>query len=326
MPDEPTTENDVLGSIPGIDDDAPTDNTESIEQSTPTTETASDTETQQTTDSETSSGSDTGEQRARTSGSPQDLLDAQGNVVARAGAERRHYETAQRLRNETQQLTTRNRELTARLDALEGANTLGTQYGLSADELTAGAQLMKSWKEDPAGTVKYMLTQAQAMGHNVADGGTDVRAIKSMIDEALAPIRGRYESEQQQEQTRQEAQQVYNNFMASYPDAAVHQNALAQLLDNEPSLSLEAAYFKLKSAFAERGLDWNVNLETHLANSQRQQGQQEIPPNRGGQQQPLPSGSVNSGAVTDTAEIASADASFDDIIKQSMSEAGMNYS
>ena len=48
-----------------------------------------------TSDKQGANGSDDKDKKVQ-AGSPQDIVDAQGNVIAKGGIERRHYETAQR--------------------------------------------------------------------------------------------------------------------------------------------------------------------------------------------------------------------------------------
>ena len=248
---------------------------------------------------------------------PQDLVDANGNVIARGGKERRLYETAHKERTRSNDLQQQVTSLQGQLDAVNQAGSVGTQLGLTPEEVTTGAQIMKSYKDNPVETVKYMLPQTQAAGHNVEGiTGTDVASIKQMIDDAMSPILQDRQTQIDAQTNEAEAQQTYNRFVGSYPDAPVHANSLARLLEEDQTLSPEAAYFKLKSFYAEKGLDWSKPLET-LEQEARQAPQQEST-------QTLPQGSANVSNVTDQSAVASINTPIDDIIRQSMREAGIN--
>ena len=279
-------------------------------------------ETQQADSGQSSdNGTGTEPQQQQTRG-PQDLVDREGNVIAKGGKERRFYEQLQVQKQQNGTLNQQVQQLQSQLDAINNAGTLGTQYELTPEELTTGAQLVKSFKDDPVNTVKYLLTQAQAAGHNIEDigaGGADMSAIKQMITEAISPLAAEQQQRVESEQNRQEALKVYQDFMAKFPDSNIHEDSLARLLESDRSLTPEAAYFKLKSFYLEKGLDWNTPLDVH---AQQEQQKQQVP--EVNTQQTLPSGgNIPAQNVTDTADIADVGTSYDDIIRQSMRDANI---
>jgi len=258
------------------------------------------------------------EQQARPVSGPQDLVDAAGNVIAVGGKERRFYETAQREKARADNTQREVESLQAQINAVNNAGTLGTQYELTPEEVTTGAQLIAAYKKDPVETIQYMLTQAQASGHNIdaiANGGMDMKSVKQMLDTALKPL----VSEQQEKVDTQEANdralEVYNGFMTQHPDAAPHESSLARLLQEDPNLSPEAAYYKLQSFYAQRNLDWTKSLEQLQATAKQQPSVNT--------RQPIPNGGITPRNVTDTAQVADVNTSTDDIIRQAMAEAGI---
>ena len=316
-----STDEAILESIgEGASLDEPTTE-EATEVNTSETQEASP-ETQQADSGQSSEAGTGGEPQQQQTRGPQDLVDREGNVIAKGGKERRFYEQLQTSKQQSAALNQQVQQLQAQLEAINNAGTLGTQYDLSPEELTTGAQLVKSFKDDPVNTVKYLLTQAQAAGHNIEDigaGGADMSAIKQMITEAISPLATEQQQRVEAEQNRQEAVKVYQGFMAKFPDANVHEDSLARLLESDKSLTPEAAYFKLKSFFLERNLDWNTPLEAHAQQEQQRQQAPEV-----NTQQSLPSGgNVPAQNVTDTADIADVGTSYDDIIRQSMRDANM---
>ena len=314
-----TTDEAILSSI-GEGDEQTTDDGVTEESSG---ETADTTEEASTASSEQSTDGSTNEQRQRPTSGPQDLVDGQGNVIAAGGKERRFYETAQREKQRADSVSRELNTLKSQMDAVNNAGTVGTQYGLSPDEVTTGAQLIAAYKNDPVEAIQYMLTQAQSNGYNVdgiTSGGTDMQAVKQMLDNALAPILGEHQERADTQAANDRALEIYNEFNSKYPDSAVHEDSLTRLLQQDPNLSVEAAYFKLQSYYAQRGLDWTKSLTT----LQTEQDAQQAPVSVNTQPQPPDGGSVPHANVTDTAQVADVSTSTDDIIRQAMSEAGIN--
>ena len=312
-----STDEAILDSIGEGDEQTSTEGSSEQDsgENTETTEQTSTASSEQGTE-----GSTDQKQQQRTSG-PQDLVDAQGNVVATGGKERRFYETAHREKQRADQATQEVQTLKGQIEAINSAGTLSTQYDLTPEEVTTGAQIIASYKENPVETIQYMLTQAQASGHNVeaigGGSGMDMKAVQQMLDNALKPLVSEHQERADTQEVQDRALNIYNEFTNKYPDAAPHENSLARLLQQEPSLSPEAAYFKLQSYYAQRGLDWTKSLEQ----LQAQQAEQQSSANT---QQALPEGGVPSANVTDTAQVADVNTSTDDIIRQAMADAGIN--
>ena len=250
-----TTDEAILDSI-GEGDESVTDDGATEESSGAQTD--SDTSTHTTSGEQSTDESVDGKQSGTPNG-PQDLVDANGNVVAAGGKERRFYETAQREKQRADSANGELETLRAQMEAVTNAGTVGTQYGLSPEEVTTGAQLIAAYKNDPIEAIQqYMLTQAQAAGHNIdaiGGGSLDMQAVKQMLDNALAPIVGDRQKEVETQEAYDRAENIYNEFNSKYPDSAVHEDSLSQLLAQDPSLSVEAAYYKLQSYYASRGLE-----------------------------------------------------------------------
>lgn len=253
------------------------------------------------------------------------LVDQAGNVIAKAGKERRLWERVQRMEHfEVPQMRQQITELTQAAGQREVLNNVPRQLGLSDEETLQGMRLIASYKKDPVATINYILTEARSAGHNlqgVGQGQVDLAAINQLLDQRLKPLIDDREAVQRQTEASQQAQIQYNDFITRFPDAATHEDVLARLLAGDPKLSAEAAYYQLKLWVQENGLNWNQPLQAQIATLQAQGGntQQAVPPiggNRGG-----------NAPVTDTrqaAAVASADADTADIVREAMREAGMN--
>ncbi len=310
-----STDEDILKGIGEGDEPSTDDSTKEKDAGTPTdlAGTALAPGSQQGTDK-----GGTGEQKGQ-AGSPQDLVDKDGNLVATGGKERRFYETAQRERVRADGLTKEVTDLKSQIEAVNKAGTVGTQYGLTPEETTTGAQLIAAYKKNPVETIQYMLTQAQAQGHNVDainSGGIDMAAVKQLLDTSLKPLLDARNEEADTQATNAKALEIYNDFTAKFPDAAIHESSLARLLKQEPSLSPEAAYWKLRSYYNERKLDWTKSLEQLQA--------QVAKPGEGNTQQALPEGGINAENAVDADRVADINVSLDDIIRDAIKEAGIS--
>jgi len=263
-----------------------------------------------------------GEQSRKPAG-PQDLVDRDGNVVATGGKERRFYETAQREKGRAEGFQREVETLKGQLEAISGAGTLGTQYNLSPEEVTTGAQIISAYKENPIETIKYMLTQAQASGHNIDDliagGATDMDAIKQMINTSLAPLLDSHNEQVVTQENQQQAQQIYDKLMSDHPDAGIHEDTISRLMQQDNALTVEAAYFKLQNYYLQKNLDWTKDLAT-LQNELDTNNADRARVNT--REQP-PEGGVDQGNVTDTSQVADVNVSTSDIIKQAIADAGI---
>ena len=316
-----STDDAILNSIGEGDEPLTDDGTE--EEDTGTEENSGE-EASATSGGEVTGEESTAEQQQETRG-PQDLVGADGQVIATGGKERRFYETAQREKSRADSVQRENETLKAQMQAVNDAGNLGTQYDLSPEELTTGAQIINAYKEDPIGTLKYMLTQAQASGHNIeelgAQGGMDPSAIKTMINNALSPLITEQSQRVDTQAANDAAQTQYDDFNAKFPDAKVHEASVSQLLKDDPTLSPEAAYYKLQAFYGQKGLDWHKPLtqlqqeyDTRKANGPAENTQQQ-----------LPNGNVNVGNTTDTSKSVDVSTSTGDIIKDAMREAGYTF-
>ena len=187
-----------------------------------------------------------------------DLIDpATGQVVARGGAERRMYE-----RDAPSRLMATSRELTAaqaQIQTHEAASASAKENNLTPEESITAHKLLGAYKNDPIETIKYLLTQAQAAGHNInaVGQGTDMAAISKMITDKLAPLTEQQQRVDEQQGHREAAQQEATQFLQRFPDAALHEQEIALLLQQRADLTPETAYYMLQNWFMRSGLDWN---------------------------------------------------------------------
>jgi hypothetical protein len=260
---------------------------------------------------------------------PGDLLDAQGNVVAKAGPERRHYETLQterqryasleRKHNATQQ------ELGTLRNRVQAYEQASTALGTSNPQETADAvRLMRDFNRAPVETLTKLLAEVKAAGYSIDGIGSavDAAALSQMLDQRLPPAVNRQGPTAQQ--VEQQSAEEVTQFLGTYPDAAMHETALANIITRHPELALEDAYFKLKESVISQGYDWSQPLGPQV---QARKAAAAVPPVI----VPAPGAPLVGGRPLPTHQISERDPQLfapdgdttDDIIKQAMRESGI---
>ena len=274
---------------------------------------------------------------------PQDLvLKGQGpngtDLVIKGGPERRFYEQHRIAKDElrhTRDLLTRTQNNYTKLQGeFETMRKSVEQVqGMQPQQLAVATTLYKDLQRDPVGTLQKLLAEATGKGYKI-DGiasGVDVEAIKaavrSELGASLTPQQGLSDEEIVAEAEREAA-----TFFSTFPDARLHEPLMVKVMQDNPGVDLHTVYFSLRENFASRGFDWSRPLDDQLLERQ----QQNVDPNANAQQQQqnnqqqnnqpgLPAGRPASAASTDAnaATVAHESTSIDDIIKQSMREAGL---
>lgn len=263
---------------------------------------------------------------------PGDLVDPQGRVLAKAGAERRHYEAAQRANREVQSVRQQVTKLETELNAYKQAAGMPTQLGLSPDETATGLQLVASWKQNPAGVIQYLVEQAKAAGHNLPElgGATDYGAIKNMIAQELAPFRQQAQQTQQLTEAQTAAKGQVDALVSEYGETALtNSDALAKLIDASTQagkpLNLEQAYLRFSNWCLQNGYDPSSPIDPQIV--ARQQPQQQAPANTQ-RMPPRPNGrataSPNGVTPIDPAAGTTGSESMRDLVRASMREQGFN--
>lgn len=246
----------------------------------------------------------------------QDLLDENGNIIAKAGAERRFYEENVRLKKEREHFNTNvmpriKQEYDTMVAKIEAYNQTfqSMQAGdLTSQDIQLGMELIRQWKQSPADTINFLLTQAKSYGINVDENGkSDMAAINQMLDQKLQPFIQEREQQARLQQASHRAESIYNDFMNKYPDAANHVDEIAYLYKKNPNVPLGEIYWQVKNYYLQNGYDFN----TPLAEINKQKTQTKNTFN-----------GINVNQNVKTAKIqtpiAKANASFDSIIREAM--------
>lgn len=214
--------------------------------------------------------------KSRKNNNSQDLVDANGNIIAKAGAERRFYEENVKLKRErdifNSQVMPKLRQnydaMLAKVQAYETAMKSMNTGDLTPQDVQTGMDLIRQWKKSPQDTLKFLLTQAKQYGMNIDGiGGIDTAAINQMLDEKLKPFVQEREANIQRQRIEQQSIKQYNDFIQKYPDAEKHTEELAYLLRKNPSMSLDAVYYMLRNHYSTKGYDFNTPLAEILQKS-----------------------------------------------------------
>lgn len=183
------------------------------------------------------------------------LVDDKGQIIAKAGSQREVFEkTKKRLLKEREQHTaTRNHlqsvaqagnELLERYKALRQTADYYKTIGLSEAEAKEALDLHARFKTDPKGALRYVLTKVQLAGNDLTDigvsGPLDARAI---ADEAIR----KFQSSQPKPTAKtpeQEVQEVAQQFLKDFPDAAQHIPAIAAAKQKFPQMTLHQIWLQ----------------------------------------------------------------------------------
>jgi hypothetical protein len=223
------------------------------------------------------------------------IVNFQGRIIAAKGEAARHWVNMSKQAGLVPQLQQQLRvvaEQAQRQDSLlqqarEIAET-PQRMGMSRDEYNDAINLLSNFNRDPVGVAREMVSRALAKGHNVTDimgtqagDALEMGAVRRLIDEATRGQRQQEARMAAQTQQQENARQQYNNFVMRYPDAELHGDAIANLMNNH-QLSAVEAYHEVKH-FAQRyGLDFSQPLAPQIEAAQ-QRAQQ---PNGNGQRSP----------------------------------------
>lgn len=262
------------------------------------------------------------ENRSRGNNTPQDLVDANGNIIAKAGAERRFYEENVKLKRERDNFNQKvlpalRQNYDAMLNKVQAyENTFASlrMGDLSNEDIQLGLELIRQWKKSPADTMNFLLTQAKRSGINIDSGSNSVNmeAINQMLDDKLKPFYQEREAYEEQQRIQTESRQIYDNFINKYPDAKIHSNELAYLIRKNPNESLDSIYYQLKMHYMQNGYDFNTPLAEILKQKQ-QTANNNVGFNTRGVNQNINTTTINK-------PVASINVSYDQIIKEAMKQ------
>lgn len=259
--------------------------------------------------------------RSKRTNNPQDLVDANGNVIAKAGAERRFYEENARLKQQKAdfdnrilpQIKQNYNAMMAKVAAYEETYKAMQASDMTPEDVNLGIELVRQWRKSPEETLKFLLTQAKSYGINIEGHASaiDAAAISQMMDQKLQPFVQEREEAIRQQEVLANARKIHTEFYQRYPDAKIHNKELAFLYKKNPNASLDAVYWQLRNHYAENGYDFNTPLAEIVNKSQTDNNKSRFN-----------SVNVNQNVKTETIKtpIASINKSFDQIIRETLKD------
>lgn len=240
-----------------------------------------------------------------------------GQIVAKAGAEARMYQSLHRTREAHQALQTQHTDTVARLNKAveigtqmferlqkmqnEQTELSPTRYNLSNQEAIEAMNFAKEAKVDPVGTIKKLLTRAASNGIDLqsiglAGGNFDPKSLMDLvrgeITQHMQPLRERQQQETAQQQREREALEEreattkeLNTFLGANPEARAYLPAFQKVYENPAfqHMSLGEVWSRIQLNLLRRGQD--PTQQQRPANQQQRRQQQPRMPN-GRQRQP----------------------------------------
>lgn len=264
-----------------------------------------------------------------------DLVDpASGQVVARGGIERRIFEGAQRVHRDNQQLQQQLTQANQRFETANEVVKLGNSLNLSPQDQSASLQLMSDFLKNPVQMLERLVVEVKSKGYEIpfltegVSAGMDTAAIQRMMDQRMAPITQAREQQEAQGREQQEAKKTLDTFLDSNPEGEHNLTVLAEMITNQPGLTLDNAYVKLIKWCASNGLDYSQPLKPQIEARRAQQPATttaQTPQQPRVPTVPLPNGRQPVSAVPiNSAASFNESSSWADIIRQSMRESGMS--
>lgn len=334
-----SSEDDILGNVPGLEDDSGSDEGTSEGSSTPasdTEDTGSAGEPSEATPSQAKEGQPPivrrsdglVDRQSQTDPRVRDLVDpATGQIVAKGGIERRIFDKAQRAEQQANAFRSQLQTANTQLETLRSVNSVANQLKLQPEQQVMAMRVMSDFMKDPVTTIEYLIGEVKAKGYQIpslngAGQQTDMAAFQRMLDERLAPMMQERQQQAAAQQAQVRAKETLDNFLGQEPDARANLDILANMIEQDQQLSLESAYIRFMRWCMVNQLDPTQPVGPQVQS--RDQQQQQSPGNQPRQPRPLPTGRPMNGQVGAVERRPFDEHSeWSDIIKQSMAEAGM---
>lgn len=257
------------------------------------------------------------------------LVDAKGNILARAGSERRLFERSQRQgavlseqQNTIQQLTQERDQLNRMIDQPRA-------LGLDMNDLAVGYPIISEFKKNPVEAAKKIVEMVLGMGHNLneilgQDAGSSVEmsAIQRMLDQRLAPLNQIEEQRtariKEQENARA-AEAAITRFVDEHENAGIHLEAIDNLIGRNRGMTPERAYFEIRGFAQKHGLDFSKPLAPQIEAVARAQNREQPQRRQSPRNIAMPNGRGRPSVQTmQQGESASATDSWGDIIQRAI--------
>lgn len=262
-----------------------------------------------------------------------DLVDpSTGNVLAKAGNERRFYEAARNAQGQVNNLRSELERTTIALETFREAAVLPQQLNLQPQEVTAAMHFMAHWKQNPVEAAQKVLTELRAMGYEVDGIGSqvDTKAINQIVRDAIAPFQNDRDAARLEQEAFAQVDRELNQLFTSFPWAEGQQDEINKLLQTDTTLTLREAALVLQGYAYQHGYDLNKPLTPQLlaaktnGNAQQPAPQAAQPARANNARMSAPSTASDGNVIPKRTTPLGHDRSNRDIVRDAMREAGIN--
>lgn len=273
-----------------------------------------------------------------------DLVDENGNLIAKAGAERRVYEEAKKIKEDWNkfnstvlpQIKQQYDEAMNIVKNLQSLDSLVKVNNLTHEELNTIAQVAVEFKKNPVGALKMMLTNAVKQGYDVSEiiNAGQSQSIESILSKKLEPLQQFLAKSQQQEQEeviQQQIAQEVAEFQNTFPFSKIHSKEIVEVTRQmgleENIANYTKAYWKLRSFYEQKGYDFSKLWSESAKNASDDEDMKSVKqytnnirkPEVGGGMPPISRNSMNYNGNNMRSNL-SVNSSYADIIESVMAE------
>ena len=218
---------------------------------------------------------------------PEDLTDENGNIIAKAGAERRIMEEGQKAKTELKDfrenvlpiLQKNYNEAMNTVKQLQELDGLVKANNLTHEELATTARIAVEFKKNPTQALKMMLTNAIDQGYDVSEivNAGQQKSLEKLLSEKLSPLQKLVQERELQDEELKRTESIkaeVKTFYDTFPNSQLHSKEIAAVTEKlglEPSPeNWTKAYFKLQEFYSQKGYDfgklWNqIESKTSIA-------------------------------------------------------------
>jgi hypothetical protein len=243
------------------------------------------------------------------------------------------FEEGQRHARENNQLKTQLGQAMQRLSGVNEVTQEATRLNVSPQDQVVAVRIMSEFLRDPVKTLETLVAEVKSKGYQIpfleqgVTPGMDMAAIQRMIESKMAPLTQQQDAQRQQAEVTARATRDLDAFLEDNQDAHSNLDVLSEMLQAQPGLSLHNAYTKMIRWSHDNGLDWTQPLKLQIAQQRQQPAPQQ--PTQQQPTRPLPGRSAvpNTAAPLGNGSVAqyNENASWADIIRQSMQDHGVNF-
>jgi len=257
------------------------------------------------------------------------IVDGQGKLIAKGGFAARMYQSNRRLKSILDERTTQLNEVARAVGEVKALATSIQTAGLDNNDMAQAIDIASRIKRgDAVGAAKEVLAIIAAQGYNVTDllgaevgDSIELRAIKQMMDERLAPVTRQEQARQMQTEAEQRGRAQYERFVADNEYAEVHANEIVRVMQQE-GVNPQTAYNRVIQFALQNGLNPSQPLKPQLVAKMQQANPRQAQQRQ--QQKPMPNGAATtrSGGAVPSVPLANAEDDWGSIIRGVQSTMG----